>query len=150
MKVLDRLAEFEYVLKQDRDGPEEEKTVFLLRGLPFDVDVAIRRRAAKSKIEIPNAGKAMGKGEDAWNKAMEDSSMIMSVEGAQIELEFDILKVGVISVRNLIGADEYPGANASDVKKKDWFSRWLDPKFRTELSNAITEHSALSVDEQKN
>jgi len=150
MRVSDRLSEFDYVLKCDQDNPVEEQTTFTLKGLPYDTDVALRRREAKSRVEIPGAGKAMGKGEKAWNKAMESSSMVMLMDGAQIELEFEILKVGLVKVENLIGADEYPGENASDTNKKKWFSRWLDPKYRTELANTITEHSALSEEEVKN
>jgi len=154
MKVRDRLAEFDYVLKDEQEADEAEQTHWTLRGLPFDMDVALRRRAAKSKLEIPGAGKAMGKGQEAWTKAMESSSMILDMEGGQIALEFDILKYGLMAVSNLIGPDgneiEYPGSKASDSSKKNWFSQWLDPKFRTELANAITEHSALSEDDVKN
>ena len=103
-------------------------------------------------IKLP--GSALGKGKEVWSKAMEKSNIEMHLgTGGQVGLQFDILRHGLVGVKNFPDKDgnevEYP-ANGSDKTKKNWFARYLSREVRQELANAITEGSILDEDEIKN
>lgn len=144
MRVIDLLAERPYVLEAERNLPPQERTVFWIRGLPYDLYLKVQS-AVSPTIRVP--GKFMG-------KATLDEATIELQPGARQQLEFEILSAGLVRVENLIGPDgqpiAYPGPQAPDAVKKDWLARWLPPAVRTELANAITEGSTLSEETLKN
>lgn len=149
MRVTDRLAEFDYVLEDERG--EEDATVWRLQGLPYDIQQKVQK-AIEPRVHLPAS--AVGAGEQALSDALGDSKVEIDIVGGRASLEFEILNAGLISVSNLIGADgnsvDYPGTKAPVAKKKEWFARWLPQSVRTELCNAITEVSVMEGDEAKN
>ena len=125
--ALDPRATFDYVLKEDRELPEEQQTVFELRPLT----VSEEARVADSMIaSVP--------GQDE-----------MSIKSGSYQLQ--ILRCGLRGWRNFKNAK---GADvAFDVTKgnhrhvtDDSLDR-LSYANRNELTNAITEHSAVSEEE---
>ena len=151
MRAIDRLAEFDYIVEDERGLPKEEQTVWRLRGLPYDLQVSLQSKI-DPVMRLP--GGALGKGKDAWNKAMNESQVEMHLgAGGQKELEFKILSYGLIGVSNFLDENgnevEYP-KDANDKNKKNWFARWLPREVRTEIANAITERSSMNEEEVKN
>lgn len=151
MRAINRLAEFDFIIENERGLPEDQQTVWKLQGLPYELQVSLQSKI-DPVMRLP--GGAIGKGKDTWNKAMADSQVEMHLgTGGQKEIEFEILKHGLLSVSNFIDMDgnevEYP-RTANDKNKKNWFAQYLPREIRTEIANAITERSSLSEDEQKN
>lgn len=146
MKVVDLLAERKYVLEAERNLPAAEQTVFWIKGLRYDLYMKIQSELSPV-IKMP--GKALGKGQ-----ANMDESTVELQPGARQRLEFEILSEGLVRVEGLVGPGgeeiKYPGANAPDTVRKDWFARWLPPAVRTELANAITEGSTVDESVAKN
>jgi len=147
MKVRDLLREYPYILEAERNLPEGERTVFYLRGLPYDLQIRIQAQI-QPVIRLP--GSAFGRGEVTLTE-----SEVELKPGARQELEFEILSHGLVRVENLINEEtgepiNYPGPNAPERVKKDWLARWLPAPVRTELSNAILEGAAVSEEERKN
>jgi len=112
-------------------------------------------------MKIP--GSAIGKGEGAWAKALENTDIEMNLSGGSASLQFDILNEGLVGFENLLDEDgdpivdpdtgkplEFPAGMKSISKKKTWLARWLPRDVRVELANAITEGSVLDEDESKN
>jgi len=152
MRVVDRLLAFQYVSKADREAPEEEQTVFTLRGLPYDLQQKLESRV-QPKLSLPST--AVGEGEAAFKEAMRDQGKVeVEISGGRTELQFDILSYGLVKIENLIGPDgtevPYPGTNAPERQKKNFFAQWLPPELRTELANEIVERSTLTEDDVKN
>ncbi len=148
MKAVDQLADRPYVLEEERELPEAEQTVFWLRGLPYDVYLAIQEKAAPT-MRMP--AKFYGKGK----KSVEDlDTEVEWKSGNRLRLEFEILSQGLVRVENLRAETgellEYPGLTAKENAKKEWISRWLPPKARIEIANSITEGSEVTEDEEKN
>lgn len=146
MKVVDLLADRKYVLESERNLDPTEQTVFWIRGLRYDLYMKIQSEISPV-IKMP--GKALGKGQ-----ANMDDSTIELQPGARQRLEFEILSEGLVRVEGLKGPGgeeiKYPGPQAPDTVRKDWFARWLPPAVRTELANAITEGSSVDEDVAKN
>ena len=160
MRTRDYLAERVYVLREDRDKPEKEQTQWILRGLPYDIQCSLQSQMSPT-MKIP--GSAIGKGEGAWAKALENTDIEMNLSGGSASLQFDILNEGLVGFENLLDEDgdpivdpdtgkplEFPAGMKSVPKKKTWFARWLPRDVRVELSNAITEGSVLDENQQKN
>ncbi len=145
MKAIDLLAERSYVLEAERNLPEAERTVFWIRGLPYDLYLKVQG-AVTPTVKLP--GKFIGRNADL------NEATIELQPGFRQQLEFEILSWGLVRVDNLIGPDgrplSYPGPNAPEQVKKDWLGRWLPPAVRTELANAITEGSTLTEEQEKN
>lgn len=145
MRAIDLLAERPYVLEAERHLPPQERTVFWIRGLPYDLYLKVQS-AVSPTIRVP--GKLMGRG------ASVEEATIELQPGARAQLEFEILSAGLVRVENLIGPDgqpiAYPGPQAPEAVKKEWFARWLPPAVRTELANAITEGSTFTEEQAKN
>ena len=152
MRVRNRMLEREYVLEAERDLPEAEQTVFTIKGLSYDTQVKIQSSAAPI-MNIPAT--ALNKGEKAWDNAMKDSTVEMSLGGTSAVMQFTILNEGLVDVKNLIDDDsgdevEYPqGARVSAARKK-FFEMWMPDSARIEVANAISRASALSEDDVKN
>jgi len=152
MRVVDRFADFEYVLMDDREVAEEEKTTWVLRGLTYDIQQALEARVSP-QINMQGAS-LVGGGEGGYQKAMENASVSVDVAGGRTELQFDILRHGIVSVSNLIDSKgnqvEYPGPKAPSNSLKNWFAKWLESEIRTELANVIIEGSTLTEEDVKN
>jgi len=149
MKVRDLLSEREYVFENERDLPIEQQTVWTIKGLPYDTQMKLQGRMEPT-MKLP--GRALGD-KAKWQEAMADSDVEMKIGMGRDNLEFDILKEGLVDVRNLIdqAGNEvlYPKTAGVD-RKKEWFARWLPRDIRTELANAISEGTMLSEDDVKN
>ncbi|MCX7844358.1 MAG: hypothetical protein N2507_03270 [Candidatus Bipolaricaulota bacterium] len=146
MRAIDLLAERPYVLEAERSLPPHERTVFWIKGLPYDLYLKVQS-AVSPTIRVP--GRFMGRA-----AANLDEAMIELQPGARQQLEFEILSAGLVRVENLLGPDgqpiTYPGPQAPEAVKKEWFARWLPPAVRTELVNAITEGSTFTEEMAKN
>ena len=103
MRAIDRLSEFDFVIEDERGLSKEEQTVFRCRGLPYDLQVSLQSKI-DPVMRLP--GGALGKGKNAWNKAMNESQVEMHLgTGGQKELEFKILSYGLVDVSNLLDED---------------------------------------------
>lgn len=145
MKVVDLLADRPYVLEAERNIPTEDQTTFWIKGLPYDLYLKIQSELSPV-IKLP--GKALGKGQ-----ATMDEGTVELQPGARQRLEFEILSAGLVKVENLMGPGgevKYPGFQAPDNVRKDWYARWLPPAVRTEIANAITEGSTVGEEAAKN
>lgn len=125
--ALDPKATFEYVLEDDRSLPEDEHTVFTLRGLT----VAEEAKVADSMISsIP------GQEELAFRSGTH---------------QLTVLRHGLRGWRGFRKADgssvafETTSGNPKSVT--DTCLDRLLPKYRTELVNAILERGSVSVEE---
>lgn len=151
MRVIDRLAKFEYIAESDRSLPKDEQTIFILKGLPYDTQQQLEARLSP-QISIP--GSAVGSGKEEFQKAMSGSNVSVNIMGGRTELQFEILKHGMVDVVNLYddkgNVITYPGPNAPLATLKNWYAQWLPSDLRTELANAITEGSTISEDDAKN
>lgn len=144
MRAIDLLAERPYILEAERNLPKDQQTIFWIRGLPYDLYLKVQA-AVTPVVKVP--GGAVG-------RANMENAVIELQPGARAQLEFEILSAGLVRVENLIGPNgepiHYPGPQAPEAVKKDWFARWLPPAVRTELANAITEGSTLTEEQAKN
>ena len=152
MKVINRLAEFEYVPMQDRELPEEEQTVFTIRGLPYDIQQSLESKISP-KINMPGSALSGGS-EEGFKSAFDDASVSVDVAGGRNELQFDILRNGVVSVQNLFDSEgnelKYPGPSAPVNSLKNWWASWFTSSVRVEIANAITAGSVITEDDVKN
>ena len=157
MKVRNRMLEREFVLPSDQklfeDGKitEEEQTKFVIKGLTYDTQVRLQGSIAPTMI-LP-AG-AVGKGEKAWENAMENSPVEMKLSG-NTALQFEILNEGLVDVIGLIDADTdepvvFPKTSRSNSVKKEWFQQWLPDDCRTAVANEIQKGSILDEGALKN
>jgi len=152
MKVRNRMLEREYTLKDERDLPESERTIFKIKGLSYDCQVRLQSQMAPT-MKLP-AG-AVGGSDGAWEEAMKSSSVEMVLSAGGAAMQFDILQEGLIDVIGLIDADTgeevpFPKNVSSASKKKAWFASWLPENVRIEISNEIQKGSILSEDDIKN
>jgi hypothetical protein len=125
--ALDPRATFDYVLQEDRELPEEQQTVFELRSLT----VSEEARVADSMIaSVP--------GQDE-----------MSIKSGSYQLQ--ILRCGLRGWRNFkttAGTDaQFDVTKGNPRHVTDECLDRLSSANRTELTNAITEHSSVSEEE---
>ena len=151
MRVKDRMLERNYVLKEERDLPQAEQTIFKIRGLSYDTQSRLQSQMSPT-LSLP--GSAIGKSGDEWEKVMAETNvnMIMSSGGV---MQFAILDEGLITIENLVddvSGDiiEFPKTSKSSSVKKSFFSRWVPENVRIEVANEITKASALNEDSVKN
>ena len=161
MRVRNYLVERTYTLREDRDKPEKERTLWHIKGLPYDVQMALQSQMSPT-VSLPAS--ALGKGQGAWDKALESSNVQLNLSGGQASMQFDILNEGLIGFENLLDIETgkpvidpntgeplvFPSGLKSVAKKKQFFAEWLPRDVRVELANAITEGSVLDEDESKN
>jgi len=164
MKVRDLLSEREYVLREDRELPTAEQTVWVIKGLAYDVHAQLQGDL-NAVFEIP-AGARRKRGKQ-WEEALDNAPMKMEMGGGRQGMNFKALKHGLVAVRNLLadtsslteearqwfdeatGEIRYPADEADNVKKK-WLAHFVPPAARQELTNEIIEGSTLDQDEAKN
>jgi len=151
MRVVNRMSNFEYITVADKDLPVEEQTVWTLHGLSYDTQQALEARVSP-QINLP--GNALSGGEAGYMDALKDASVSVDIAGGRTELQFDILRQGVVGVENLKDEEDnevkYPGPKAPPNQLKNWFASWLPSSVRTELANVIIEGSVLTEDDVKN
>ena len=152
MRVKDRMLERRYVLKEERDLPQEEQTVFMIRGLTYDTQTRLQAQMSPT-MSIP--GSAIGKSGDEWEKAMADTNVNMIMSSGGAAMQFAILDEGLITIENLIDdstgeAIDFPKTSKSSSVKKGFFSRWIPEDVRIEVANEITKASTLADDDVKN
>jgi len=149
MKVHNRLSSWEYIPVADRGLDEKDQTVFVLKGLPYDLYNKIMSDATP-KLRMPIS---------AMQKAAESQEIDASTEmelnpGTRYIREFDILSAGIVTVKNLIDAETGEAVEYKDTwpdnKKKEWFASWLPADLRVEIADAITRGSSLSKEELGN
>jgi hypothetical protein len=123
------LTEFDYVLKQDQEGPEEERTTWRLRPLTF------REHALVARTELRR-----GKSDD-------ETVMITDTLGSAGRT----IQAALIGWTNFRTADgvQIPYGRDADGKLPDATMDLLKP-FAMELEDVILEHSQLSKEQQKN
>lgn len=131
--IVPKLTEFDYVLKDERDLPPEEQTVFRLRPLTY-----------REHEEIERGQKV------AFDRKSEKSEMLAE----QKVLSRKILNLGLVGWRNLRDEDgaeiEFrKGGNGKGNTIPEELFDLLAP-VANELSNAITEHGRLGRDVSKN
>lgn len=137
MKTLNPLAEYPFVLEDDRGLPKEQRTTWYLR-----------HREARSywkTQDMITEGVEVGRGGAGARMSLHSGSM-----------EFEILKDGLVRVENLRHPDpekdeelQVPSQRASDDKWYKFFA-YIPHKYLKELANAITEGDFLEEDESKN
>ena len=122
------IGEFDYVLKADRDAPEEERTVFRLRTLSYE--------------ETESVTQAARLGEDGINLG----SMMMSARRA---LNFGLL--GWENFRTPEGEEVQFSASGKGLRRR-LSERTLTAlrHHAIELTEAITNGSELSEEDEKN
>ena len=153
MEVRDRMLEREFITPDDMKGPEAKRTVFVIKGLTYDTQVRLQSSIVPTMVLPPGA---MGKGEKAWENAMEETSVEMKLSG-NTALQFEILDEGLVDVKNLIDGTTkkvipFPKAapNMSDKIKKEWFASWMPDDVRVVVANEIQKGSILDEDSLKN
>ena len=151
MRVVDRLAEFEYILKEDTELVAEEQTTWVLQGLPYDIQQALEARVSP---KINMKGNTLADGEEGYREALNTASVSVDVAGGRTALQFDILRQGIVSVSNLLDSEgkevAYPGPKSPPLKLKNWFAQWIGSEVRTELANVIIEGSTVTEEDAKN
>jgi len=151
MKVVDRLSDFEYVCEQDKELPAEEQTTWTLKGLSYDTQQSLEARLSP-QINLP--GSALSQDGGNFRESMKEASVSVDIAGGRTELQFDILRQGIVAVDNLLDTEgeevKYPGPKSPANVLKNWFGRWIPSEVRTEIANVIIEGSTLSEDDVKN
>lgn len=120
--ALNPRQEFEYVLECDRQLPVEQQTVFVLRGLTVSEQADLEDRLAVLR---------------GGDIAMQSGTQKVT-----------ILRLGLVGWRNFRTADEtevlFEAVKGHPRHVTDGCLDRLDPEWRTELCNAITERGRLS------
>lgn len=122
---------FEYVLRCDRNLPEEQRTVFLLLPLTVAEDFSLQNRISRQASSV---GVAVG------------------------DMRRELLQRGLVGVRNFRAPDGSDVPFDTDASKSfggrhvvsDAFLDRLSSLDRTELAEAIQTHNRVSEDERKN
>lgn len=130
MAVALTITPFDYVLKDDRNRPPEEQTVFRLRPLH-----------AKEKQEVERT---------EWKAAGGEALMVSDRTGLAIR----ILNCGLLGWSNLRDAEgnEVEFAEVKENNRRILPSHILDriTPWLTELANAVYERTELSEEQKKN
>jgi hypothetical protein len=124
--AIDPGKTWDYVLKCDRELPEEQRTVFSLRVLTAKQLAELEDRAVRS--------------DPAGNLEYRTGTSTLQ-----------ILKMGVTGWKNFRGADGSEiqfRENNGNPRDENW--DLLRPEWRRELANAVTEQNRLSEEERKN
>jgi len=131
MKAIDTQSTFRYVPKCDRDLPEEEQTVFVLRYMDA-------RQAAKMEDQAVE-GAVSGKGTDTALKFRSGSKVLQALEHGLRGWE---------NFRDAQG-NEIPFRENNGKPRPECFDA-IPPSVRRELANVIIDGSEMTEDEEKN
>jgi len=141
----------EQELIKDGKITEDEATKYIIKGLTYDCQLRLQSSIAPTLV-LP-AG-AVGKGDKAFENAMENSPVEMKLSG-NTALQFSILDEGLVDCIGIVDADTqepviFPKTSRSSSVKKGWLQCWLPDDIRVAVANEIQKGSILSEDDLKN
>lgn len=141
--------EFEYILREERDLPAEEQTVFGLRTLTYrEKEIATQARVTLDATAARRARRG-GKSLEELEK-----DAVITQDASGLGSARRLLNFGLLYFRN------YPDGNGGELKveadgdglRRELTDRTLDAieRWAIELANAVTERGSLTEEQQKN